>query len=209
MFCTKKCTFVALITVFFAAATVHAGDTPEEIKNRSAGGDPVAGKEKSALCQGCHGEDGNSAAPTFPKLAGQYGTYIQRQINNFQLGTRKDPVMTDMANTVTSRQDLKDIAAYFSSQKQMTGTPVKNTLGEKLFRDYGCLNCHGEDGKGRPANNSIFPVIGGQHKDYIVKQLNDFKSGDRDTDMSGTMSDLAGRMTDAEMEALADYLSGR
>lgn len=205
---TKKYIVTALFSVLLATAA-HAGDTPGEIKQRIGAGDPVAGKDKSALCQGCHGEDGNSAAPNFPKLAGQYAEYIYRQINNFQTGTRKDPTMTDMAATVTDRRDLADIAAYFASQKQMTGTPVKHEAGEKLFRDYGCLNCHGDDGKGSPANNSIFPIIGGQHKDYLVKQLNDFKTGARDTDMSGTMSELTIRMTDAEIEAVSEYLSGQ
>ena len=198
-----------LAVVLLAATAAYAGDNPEEVKRRSGGGNPVAGKDKSALCQGCHGEDGNSMVPTFPRLAGQYADYIFSQINNFQTGTRKDPTMTDMAATVTNRQDMVDIAAYFASQKQMTGTPVNNEAGAKLFRNYGCLNCHGENGKGGPANNPIFPVIGGQHKDYLVKQLNDFKSGARDTDMSGTMSDLTSRMTDAEIEAITDYLSGQ
>lgn len=197
-----------LAVMLLAATSTYAGDSPEEIKRRIGGGNPIAGKDKSALCQGCHGEDGNSAVPTFPKLAGQYAEYIARQISNFQTGTRKDPTMTDMAATLTNRQDTVDIAAYFASQKQMSGTPVKNEAGEKIFINYGCLNCHGEIGKGRPANNSIFPVIGGQHKDYIVKQLNDFKTGARDTDMSGAMNELTNKMTDADIEAVAEFLSG-
>ena len=197
-----------LLVVLLAATFAYAGDTPVEINRRTGGGDPVAGKEKSAMCQGCHGEDGNSAVPMFPKLSGQYSDYIYRQINSFQEGTRSDPSMNGMAATMTGRRDLMDIAAYFASQNQMSGTPVKNDIGEKLFRDNGCLNCHGEIGKGRPANNSIFPVIGGQHKDYLVKQMNDFKTDARDTDMSGTMGGLANRMTDAEIEAVSEYLSG-
>lgn len=197
-----------LFVVSLAANFAFAGDTPVEIKRRTGGGDPVAGKEKSGLCQGCHGEDGNSIVPMFPKLAGQYADYIHRQINSFQEGTRSDPSMNGMAATMTGRRDLMDIAAYFASQNQMSGTPVKNDLGEKLANDYGCLNCHGEIGKGRPANNSIFPVIGGQHKEYLIKQMKDFKTGARDTDMSGTMGGLASRMTDAEIEAVSEYFSG-
>lgn len=204
---TKLNIAVVLGIALFAATSVYAGDTPEEIKRRIGGGNPEAGKEKSALCQGCHGEDGNSVVPNFPRLAGQYAEYIFRQINNFQTGTRSDPVMTGMAATVTNRKDLADIAAYFASQKLMTGTPEKHEAGQKLALGYGCLGCHGEDGKGKPANNSIFPVIGGQHKDYLVKQLHDFKTGARDTDMSGTMNELANRMTDADIEAVAEYLS--
>ena len=197
-----------LFVISLSANFAFAGDTPVEIKRRTGGGDPVAGKEKSGLCQGCHGEDGNSAVPMFPKLAGQYADYIHRQINSFPEGTRSDPSMNSMAATMTGRRDLMDIAAYFASQNQMSGTPVKNDLGEKLANDYGCLNCHGEIGKGRPANNSIFPVIGGQHKEYLMKQMNDFKTGARDTDMSGTMGGLAGRLTDAEIEAVSEYFSG-
>lgn len=199
----------APILVFLAATFAYAGDSPVEIKRRLGGGDPVAGKEKSVMCQGCHGEDGNSVVPMFPKLAGQYADYMQRQIHSFQEGTRKDPSMTGMAMAMTNRRDLMDIMAYFASQNQMSGTPIKHDVGEKLFRNNGCLNCHGEIGKGRPANNSIFPIIGGQHKDYLVKQMNDFKSGARDTDMSGAMGELTARMTNAEIEAVSEYLSGQ
>jgi len=197
----------AALFVLPIATTAYAGDNPDEILQRTGGGDPVAGKEKSALCQGCHGEDGNSMVPTFPRLAGQYAVYIKRQINNFMEGSRRDPTMTEMAATVSSNQDLNDIAAYFASQKQMSGTQMINEAGEKIFRNYSCLNCHGEIGKGRPANNSIFPVIGGQHKDYLIKQLNDFKTGSRDTDMSGAMNEVVNHMTDAQIEAVSEYLS--
>ncbi|MEO8331460.1 MAG: c-type cytochrome [Gallionella sp.] len=206
---TKSYPAVFLGIALLAITSVYADDTPDEIKRRIGGGDPVAGKEKSAQCRACHGEDGNSAAPNVPKLAGQYADYLYRQINNFQTGARKDPVMTKIAATVTDHKGLSDIASYFASQKQMTGPPVKNEVGEKLFLDKGCLNCHGEIGKGKPAYNSINPVIGGQHKDYLVKQLNDFKTGARDTDISGAMSELANQITDAEMQAVAEYLSGQ
>ena len=205
----QKNILAAAIPLLLCFAAAYAGDSPQEIKQRAGGGDPLAGKEKSALCHGCHGEDGNSIASDFPKLAGQYADYIQRQINNFQSGTRSNPVMSPIAAIETPRQDLSDIAAYFASQKQMAGTPVVNEDGRKLFLKYGCVGCHGVDGKGGPANNSIFPVIGGQHKDYLVKQLHDFRTGARDTDMSGTMSDLGKILTDAEIEAVSDYLSGQ
>lgn len=198
-----------LAAALLIAVPAFAGDTQEEIDKRIGSDNPVAGKEKSSLCQGCHGEDGNSVVPTFPKLAGQYANYISRQINNFQIGNRKDPTMSGIAATIESMQDLYDIAAYFASQNQMVGTPVKNELGDKIAHRYGCINCHGENGKSQPDLNSIFPVIGGQHKDYLIKQLHDFKTGERDTDMSGTMGDLANRMTDIELDAVAEYFSGQ
>lgn len=182
-----------------------------------AAGDAVAGKEKSAMCQGCHGEDGMSAAPNFPRLAGQYAGYIRKQITDFQRELRKDDTMSGMAATVTEKQDLEDIAAYFASQKVMQGEKAgEANLGKNIYLNgnsvtglYGCVNCHGDDGKGKSPNNPVFPVIGGQHKDYLVKQLNDFRSGTRSNDPAGMMADIAKKMTNDEIDAVADYLSGR
>lgn len=198
-----------VISLFFATAA-FAGDSPEDIKQRIGAGDPVAGKDKSALCQGCHGEDGNSATADFPKLAGQYAAYIQKQINDFKNGARKDPVMTDMAATVTNNQDLLDIAAYFASQKLMKGAgPVISKTAQYRFLDgNGCVSCHGVNGKGFAPNNSTAPVIGGQHKDYLVKQLKDFKSGARNNEASGMMAMISGFMSDAEINDIANYISG-
>lgn len=192
-------------TLFFAMANAA-----------QAVGDAAAGKEKSALCQGCHGEDGMSAAATFPRLAGQYAGYIRKQITDFQRELRKDDTMSGMAATVTEKQDLEDIAAYFSSQKSMHGEKTgEANLGKNIYLNgnsvtglYGCVNCHGENGKGKSPNNPVFPVIGGQHKDYLVKQLNDFHSGTRSNDPAGMMGDIAKKMANEEIDAVAEYLSG-
>ena len=181
-----------------------------------AAGDAAAGKEKSALCQGCHGEDGMSAAPNFPRLAGQYAGYIRKQITDFQRELRKDDTMSGMAATVTEKQDLEDIAAYFANQKPMRGEKTgEANLGKNIYLNgnsvtglYGCVNCHGEEGKGKSPNNSVFPVVGGQHKDYLVKQLNDFRSGTRTNDPAGMMGDIAKKMTNDEIDAVAEYLAG-
>ena len=200
----------SLAIVLLSATAAFAGDSPEDIKQRIGAGDPVAGKEKSALCQGCHGEDGNSATADFPKLAGQYAAYIQKQIHDFKAGSRKDPMMTDMAATVTDNQDLLDISAYFASQKQMKGDrPVTSKTAQSRFLDSnGCVTCHGVNGKGFAPNSPSAPVIGGQHKDYLVKQLKDFKSRARTNDRSGMMPMIAGFMSDAEIEDIASYVSG-
>jgi len=195
---------VALVTI----SAAYAGDSPEEIKLRIGSGDPIAGKEKSLLCQGCHGKDGNSSAPTTPKLAGQYSDYIQRQINNYKNGSRRDPIMTSIAADLSNPQDLSDIGAYFASQVQMAGISVENEAGKKIFREKGCLNCHGEIGKGKPSYNAIFPIIGGQNKGYLIKQLKNFKSGARDTDISGMMSLLTNQMSYDDIVAVSDYISG-
>ena len=200
----------SVLSLMLLSATTFAGDSPEDIKQRIGTGDPIAGKEKSALCQGCHGEDGNSPTPDFPKLAGQYAVYIQKQIKDFKSGLRKDPVMTDMAATITDPQDLLDISAYFASQKQMQGaSPVVNQRGKARFMDgNGCAECHGVYGKGLAPNNPSAPVIGGQHKEYLVKQLKDFKSGARKNESSGIMAMYAKALSDAETEDVASYASG-
>lgn len=212
----KNISCVALLIMLCTAVPGYASDTQSEINQRMGTGDPVAGKEKSALCQGCHGEDGNSAVPDFPKLAGQWADYTQKQVRNFQSLSRSNETMNEVAMNVTTFEDLYDIAAYFASQKMMTGEPVKNEAGKKLYYegDAGkgilrCVKCHGENGKGEPLNNNLFPVIGGQHKDYLVKQLKEFKSGFRENDHSGMMPLITNRMSETEIEAVAEYLSGR
>ncbi len=186
------------------------------------GGDPEAGQAKSALCAGCHGADGNSAVADFPRLAGQYEGYIVKQLRDFQKGIRtNNDTMAGMAATVATVQDAKDIAAYFSRQKMAKKpiAPVDKKLaakGEKLFKEgnprtgvYGCINCHGPRGKGRAKDISQFPVIGGQHRDYIIKQLKDFKEGKRTNDPGGMMADIAKRLTEDEMKAVAEYLAAQ
>lgn len=181
-------------------------------------GDAKAGKDKSALCHGCHGENGMSVDPTFPNLAGQFSGYIFKQVTDFQQGHRNDDTMSAMAATVTSKQDLKDIAVYYQSQKQMKGkgsSGNKAALGKKIYMNgnpkknlYGCKNCHGEKGKGRSANNPLFPVIGGQHKGYLVKQLKDLKSGKRKNDPAGMMGNIAKLLSTKEIDAVAEYIAG-
>jgi cytochrome c553 len=183
-------------------------------------GDPVAGADKAALCGGCHGSDGNSPDATFPRLAGQYAGYIVKQIKDFQKGVRaNNDTMAGMAAMVASVQDAKDIGAYFSQQKMADEplTTVDKKLaekGKKIFHEgnpatglYACVNCHGERGKGKAPNISVFPRIGGQHRDYILKELSDFQAGTRSNDPAGMMSDIAKKLTDDEKKAVAEYLS--
>jgi cytochrome c553 len=201
--------FLITIPILFFSFQVFAGDTPLEISQRITNGDPIAGKEKSTLCQGCHGELGISILPEVPNLAGQWGAYIMRQLRDFGAGSRSNAIMTDMAGTVTNMEDAFDIAAYFASQNQMaTDTPYANEAGKRLYIIYRCISCHGEDGKGRPQNNAMFPIIGGQKKEYLLKQLDEFRTGLRDTDMSGTMPSLTQRISAEEIDAITDYLSG-
>lgn len=189
-------------------------DSAEAIKQRSGPGDPVTGMDKSVLCTGCHGEEGNSTEPTAPKLAGQYGAYIAKELRNFQSGTRVHKIMSDIAQTV-SDDDLADIAAYFASRKKMKGNGTDNKLGQELFLHgdmsrmmVACVNCHGVNGKGKTPTNPVFPVIGGQHKEYLRVQLINFRAGDRSNSPGGIMNIITQKLTDPELDALADYISG-
>jgi cytochrome c553 len=191
-----------------------AEDSPEAIKQRSGPGDPVAGKTKSHLCQGCHGEFGISTEPLIPKLAGQYGNYIAKEVLNYQAGTRTHQIMNAMAATLTDA-DLADVAAYFASQKKMQGNrSAENQLGKDIFlhsdtdnKRYACVNCHGPHGKGIDPKVSAFPVIGGQHKDYLRRQLINFREGDRTNSPNGIMNQVASSLSDTEIESLVEYIS--
>lgn len=188
----------------------------EAIRLLDRKGIPAAGMEKSRLCDGCHGEFGNSTDPQIPKLAGQYGNYILKQVRNYQLGTRSHGIMSAMAATI-SDDDLLDAAAYYSSQKMMQGASLAgNRLGKKLFSNrtisnlgLACIDCHGERGKGLEPQISAFPVIGGQHKDYIRQQLVNFRNGKRTNSPNNIMNRITGALTDTEIEALAEYVSGQ
>jgi cytochrome c553 len=203
---------LAMVVLFTTAAVFAQNDNPKSVQPRS--GDPVAGKAKSLLCQGCHGEDGNSLSPLIPKLAGQNDGYIIKQVHNFQAGIRKHAIMNDLAMTVND-DDLADIAAYFASRPKMMGEGSNNKVGKKLFLHgdisrtvVACVNCHGKNGKGPEPNSSMFPVIGGQNKDYLSRQLVNFRKAERTNSPNNIMNKITRKLTDDELEALAEYISG-
>lgn len=177
-------------------------------------GDATAGQGKAMVCAACHGMDGNSFVPTFPKLAGQHPSYIAKQLAAFKAGERKDEVMAPMAAPL-SEQDAADLAAYFSSQKASVGTanPELAAAGANIYRGgiaakgvSACMACHGPSGSGVPAAD--FPALGGQQGMYVAKALRDFRSGVRTTDPAGMMRNLAAKMSDAEIDAVAEFIAG-
>jgi len=179
-----------------------------------AGGDPVAGKTKANLCIGCHGADGNSSNPDWPSLAGQGEGYLAKQINDFKSGARKDGTMNAMVGSL-SETDVANVSAFFASNKAKLGSAAKDQveLGKQIYRagiaDRGvaaCASCHGPTGAGNPA--ASFPALSGQHAKYTMKALKDFSSGARDNDLNGMMRDVAGKLKDAEMKAVSEYVSG-
>jgi cytochrome c553 len=143
-----------------AAMVVFAGNISAETTiagGMSVGdGNAKAGKTKSEMCQGCHGANGISIDPTtFPNLAGQYAGYIFKQVQDFQLGNRNDDTMSAMAAMVTSKEDLKDIAVYFASQKQMKGSGGKNKTGANLYNlGNKKLGSYGAPAKGLPCKTT-------------------------------------------------------
>ena len=178
-------------------------------------GDAAAGQQKSATCVACHGADGNSPAPTFPKLAGLSEGYLVKQLLEFRAGeTRKDPSMAPMVANL-SDQDIADIAAYYGSQKRSFGVASEDqvALGESIYRGGisgssvgACIGCHGPRGAGNPA--AKFPAVSGQHAQYLASQLMKFRSGERSNDPHRMMRNIANRMTDREIQAVTSYMAG-
>ncbi|CAI8930215.1 c-type cytochrome [Methylocaldum szegediense] len=178
-----------------------------------AQGNAAAGKEKSEPCAGCHGEDGNSNAPIFPKLAGQHASYLAKQLHEFKTEKRVNPTMTAMAEPL-SDEDIDDIAAFYAQQKiTVEKAEAPNALGEAIYRTGNassgvpaCTGCHGPDGSGIPS--ARFPALRGQYAAYLEKTLNDFKSGERANDANSIMRAIAAKLSDEEIAAVSSYTSG-
>jgi cytochrome c553 len=182
-----------------------------------AKGDAAAGQAKSAICAACHGVDGNSMVPTWPKLAGQHEQYLVRQATLIKAGARMVPEMAGITPGLTE-QDIEDLSAYFSSQTSNGGVadPLKVELGERIYRagnaESGvpaCMACHGPAGEGNPLAG--YPVLAGQHSVYTAKMLKGFRAGEnwgeKDA-QSQIMNGSDAHLTDEEIEAVASYIEG-
>jgi cytochrome c553 len=167
--------------------------------------DVEAGKKKAEVCAACHGVDGNSANPLYPILAKQTARYLYMQLRDYKRERRKDPLMSPMAANL-SKQDMLDLAAYYSSQK-FNGN---NTRGNNELLAQGkaasdaalCTICH----LGKFAGQNEIPRASGQHYEYTLKQLKDFKERRRTND-AGNMTAVVRSMSDADLEAMAAYLA--
>ncbi|MBT7952670.1 MAG: cytochrome c4 [Gammaproteobacteria bacterium] len=181
-----------------------------------ANGDIAAGKSKSSVCAACHGIDGNGAEalPMQPRLAGQHAEYTEKQLREFKSGSRNNAIMAPMVAAL-SDEDISDIAVYYASLKGTTGTssPEHVDAGEKLYRAgdantglAACMACHGPAGNGNPA--ALYPSIAGQFAEYTAIQLKAFKSETRANDANNVMRSVASKMTNDEIDAVADYIEG-
>lgn len=179
-----------------------------------AGGDAEAGKGKSAACAVCHGADGNSAAATFPKIAGQHADYILKQLKDFKSGAREGALMVGQVAAL-SEEDMADLAAFYAEQEANIGKANEATLakGEGIYRGgiaetgaAACMACHMVNGAGVPGSG--FPQLSGQFADYTKAQLVAFRDGVRSNDGASVMRDITKRMTEAEITAVAEYIEG-
>lgn len=183
------------------------------------------GQTKAAACAGCHGPDGNSPSDNWPIIAGQVPEYIVKQLQDFKGGRRNNDQMSPMARSL-SEQDMRDLAAFYAAQraKAKAGRPDQLAQGEKLYLKgngrgpttvIACLGCHGRSGEGSRDWNGTYtaapallaPAIGSQHPAYIANQLKAYKTGARSNDIGQVMRNIAARMSEAEIEAVAQYVA--
>jgi len=191
-------------------------------------GSAEAGQGKAAVCAACHGMDGNSADPQYPKLAGQHERYIARHLALYKSGERNNAIMLGFA-AMLSPQDMRDIGAYFAGQTARAGLADETVIssgpnegrkfyeiGEKLYRGGdlergipACGACHGPAGDGNPG--PAYPHLAGQHAGYTAAQLNLFRDGTvhgRGDNANAVMAGVARYLTDEEIQALATYIEG-
>ncbi len=199
----KKLIFTAVVSLsLFMAVSANAGDA-------------AAGKAKSAACGGCHGFDGNSPIPAYPKLAGQNEAYITKQVKDFKANTdRQNPIMFGMVAAL-SEEDAADIGAYFQAQSVKDAAPFdadKAAAGRELYKGGdlqkgipACQACHGPTGAGTAGAG--FPQVGGQYVAYTLAQLKAFKNGSRKNDDKKLMRSIVEKMSDDDMTAVANYMA--
>jgi cytochrome c553 len=179
--------------------------------------DVEKGRELSASCAACHGNDGISLNPVWPKLAGQNPKYLASQLHEFKKGpngNRNNAVMYGIAVNL-SDQDIEDLSEYYSSLKSTVGLTKDEylELGRNIYRGgnmeikmQACISCHGPNGQGNYA--AAIPMLSGQHAQYTYQQLKNFQTSVRSNDYNKMMRNIVHRMTDEEMKAVASYIEG-
>ena len=205
------------------AAATPAVAAPGAAKAKPGTAD--AGAAKSAACAACHGMDGNSADPQYPKLAGQHERYIARQLALFKSGERENPVMLALVTTL-SEQDMRDIGAYYATKQGLPGVADDSKIGdtdetwvqrgERLYRGGSagqklpaCMACHGPSGRGNPG--PAYPSIAGQHATYTKDLLKRYRGGasfGKGDNANTVMAEVAASLSDQDIEALASYIEG-
>lgn len=166
----------------------------------------------ATVCAACHAADGNSVIPTQPKLAQQHPDYLVKQLQEFKSGKRANPIMAGFS-ALLSDADMHNIAYWVSTKAAKPGFAKEKDLvllGERIYRGGiadrqvpACAGCHGPSGAGIPAQ---YPRLSGQHAEYAVAQLTSFRDGARNNSLQ--MTQIAAKMNDREIKAVADYIAG-
>lgn len=192
----------------FAADPAPAAATPKVAKPDLAKGEATF----TAVCAACHGADGNSPAPSFPSLAQQHPEYLVKQLQEFKSDKRDNAIMKGFA-AILSDEDMKNVAYWVAAKPAKAGSAADKgsvLLGERIYRGgiaerqiAACAGCHSPNGAGIPAQ---YPRLSGQHADYAVAQLTAFRDGVRKNSLQ--MSQVAARLNDREIKAVADYIAG-
>ncbi|MEY3999125.1 MAG: hypothetical protein RLY60_1937, partial [Pseudomonadota bacterium] len=203
-----KFLFAAFASVLMVGSVVANEAAPKAAKPDLAKGEAIV----AGVCAACHAADGNSMIPANPKLAQQHPEYILKQLQEFKSGKRANPVMMGFASQL-SPEDMRNVAYFVASKAATPGfAKEKETvaLGEKIYRGgiadrqiAACAGCHGPNGSGMPAQ---YPRLSGQHADYTVSQLTQFRDGVRKNSVQ--MTQVAAKMNDREIKAVSDYIAG-
>lgn len=203
-----KFLFAAFASVLMVGSVFAADAAPKAAKPDLAKGEAIV----AGVCAACHAADGNSMIPANPKLAQQHPEYILKQLQEFKSGKRANPVMMGFAAQL-SPEDMRNVAYFVASKTASPGfAKEKETvaLGEKIYRGgiadrqiAACAGCHGPNGSGMPAQ---YPRLSGQHADYTVSQLTQFRDGIRKNNLQ--MTQVAAKLNDREIKAVADYIAG-
>jgi cytochrome c553 len=203
-----KFLFAAFASVLMVGSVVANEAAPKAAKPDLAKGEAIV----AGVCAACHAADGNSMIPANPKLAQQHPEYILKQLQEFKSGKRANPVMMGFAAQL-SPEDMRNVAYFVASKTASPGfAKEKETvaLGEKIYRGgiadrqiAACAGCHGPNGSGMPAQ---YPRLSGQHADYTVSQLTQFRDGIRKNNLQ--MTQVAAKLNDREIKAVADYIAG-
>ena len=199
---------ISLATLLLAGAAFANEPAAKSSKPDLAKGEASFG----AVCAACHGADGNSGTPAYPKLAQQHPAYILKQLQEFKSGKRANAVMSGMVAAL-SEDDMRNISAWLASKQAKPGFAKDKdsvALGERIYRGgiadrqvAACAGCHSPNGSGIPAQ---YPRLSGQHADYVAAQLTAFRDGARKN--SAQMSQVTAKMNDREIRAVADYIAG-
>ncbi|MSQ57143.1 MAG: cytochrome c4 [Limnohabitans sp.] len=201
-------TLICSSTMLLGAVSVSASQATAPAKPDIAKGEATY----TAVCASCHGADDNSGAPANPKLSQQHPAYTVKQLQEFKSSKRANPIMSGMV-VALSDADMKNIAAFLSSKTAKSGFAKEKelvALGERIYRGgvsdrqiAACAGCHSPTGAGIP---SQYPRLSGQHADYTITQLTSFRDGVRKNSLQ--MNQVASKLNDREIKAVADYIAG-